>query len=570
MIDLALPREHAALLAAGMERHCPAGELEEGYALFRAGRVTHVWKDQFNIVHAIVRAEDGDRKLQLDLDFFLASECGCGRESKICAHMAAAFFLLYADHDDPAGWLGEVTRARRRVPLAGGAGTSGGESEAAADAAPAAAAGQPADRAAPDAGDGSAAPGARLAPDVSVPAGGPVARPERWGFLVDREMDRLVGLLGDRRRVDIFYLNACRRLHAFADGLPAAQRAAFRLFASLRLLLHAERRLAELPDRREAPGTMKMIQDLGRLFEQQIAHAAEMLAAAGSPGPADRSGALGLVLGQARVSLPPPGRPALDWERVHRLLWTRLFTDAALRRDEIRRLRDLAGRAQGGEQAVRIRHCLAHLHWLEGDDEAAMAEWAASGRPAPDRLVACLETLRNAGSWRRFKAWLAFAVPHLQRADGDSFRRALDAARACRDATGDEEFLRRTLADLLPRSAHAYAAFLIETKRLEEWAAFHLLNGTPIDRIDRDQRLAVERLAPRLMLPLYHQAIERLLAGKSRAAYRETARLARRLQALYRALGEEGTFRAFLARIGERHGRQRALMEEWRKGNLFA
>src|SRR5690606_7241858 len=79
MIDLALAREQAALLAAAMERHSPVRELEDGYALFRDKRVTHAWKDRFNIVHAIVRTEEGDRKLQIDLDFFLASECGCSR-----------------------------------------------------------------------------------------------------------------------------------------------------------------------------------------------------------------------------------------------------------------------------------------------------------------------------------------------------------------------------------------------------------------------------------------------------------------------------------------------------------
>jgi len=566
MIDLALAREQAALLAAAMERHSPVRELEDGYALFRDKRVTHAWKDRFNIVHAIVRTEEGDRKLQIDLDFFLASECGCSRGFRICAHMAAVFFLLYGEHDDPAAWLAEVVRSRERASGAAGSGRTG-----------------PVPSAGPGGGTSGNAAGVASIGTPSMPPARPEAGrsvpPHRWGTLVDRELQRLLGLLGDRKRIDIFYLNACRKLHALTEGFSAGERAAFRLFAALRVMLHADRRAAALPDRKEAPGALKMIRDLGLLFEEQAAHAAEMLAGAGMPPDAPRNGppdgdarreGWRLVLEQARAALPPPGRPTLDWERVHRLLWTRLFTDPALRRGEIRRLGDLAARAADGETAGRLRLAVAHLHWLEGDDEAAMAEWTAAGRPSPERLVTCLEALLGAGSWPRFKAWLDFAVPHLQRADGDTFRRALDVVRAYRDATGDDETLRGALTGLMPRSAHAYAAYLIETGRLEEWAAFHMLHGTPPDRIDREQRLAVEQRAPRLMLPLYHQAIERLLAEKSRAAYRESAKLARRLQSLYRALGEEETFRAFVGRLEERNGRQRALMEEWRKGNLLA
>lgn len=557
MIDLALPREQAALLSAGMERHCPVRELQAGFALFRDNRVTHAWRDQFNIVHAIVRTDDGDRKLQLDLDFFLASECGCGAGSlggptvsgaagmaggsKICAHMAAVFFLLYGEHADPAAWLAEVMREeeRRRSGLAAGgplaAGTAG-----------------------------------RPRPVQEGPG-----RPDQWGALIDREMERLRRRLGDRRRVDIFYLNACRKLFSFAEPLPERERIRFRLFASLRIMLHAERRLGTGPERGTDPAMLRMVQDLGRLFADHAGHAAGALsgadAAAGRAGePPSGDGSERVLLEQVRRSLPPPGRPVLDWAGIHRLLWSQLYTDGALRREEADRLAELAAKAEEDPIRDQIRLCIAHLHWLEGDDAAAMRELAALSRPAPDRLAVYWETLAHAGSWTRFQAWLAFALPHLQRADGDTFRRALEALSACRAATGDEAFLRRALAELLPRSADAYAAYLIETGRAKEWVAFHLLNGTPVDRLDREQRLRLERSSPELVLPLYHHGIERLLAARNRSAYRDIARLAKRLQALYRSLGKEDAFQAFMAELQRRNGRQHALMEELQKGQLLA
>lgn len=541
MIDLALPREQAALLAAGMERHCPIGELEEGFALFRDDRVTHAWKDQFNIVHAIVRTGTGDRKLQLDLDFFLASECACGGAANICAHMAAVFFLLFSRHADPAAWLAEMQLEEKRKA----AGTPDAE----------------ADRpAAPD--------GVRPNGPSPASAGDELARPNRWQRLIDREMERLCRQLGDRRRIDIFYLNACKKLFSLAESLPESRRPGFRLFTALRIMGHAERRLGERRDRREDPSWVRMVQDLGHMFKEHAARASGALA--GRITDPVLAGLVPVLLGQAQAVLPPEGRAHLDWGDIHRHLWSLLFTDGKWRREEADRLDKRIGETDDPALLDELRACLAHLLWLEGRDEAAMAVLAERSRPDPEQLAVYWETLGNAGSWSRFKTWFSFSLPHIVRADGDTFQRALDAAVACRRATGDAEFLQSTLVALLPRSADAYAASLIEAEKYEAWAWFHLLNGTSPDRLDRGQRLFVERHAPHLMFPLYHHAIERLLAAKTRTAYRDIAKLAKRLQQLYRAAGREADFRAFADRLVERNGRQHALMEELQKGTGLA
>lgn len=534
MIDLALPREHAGLLAAGMERHCPIHELEQGYELFRDNRVTHAWKDQFNIVHAIVRTDAGDRKLQLDLDFFLASECACGGAAKICAHMAAVFFLLFSRHADPAAWLTEMQLEEKRKA----AGTSAGPKDS------------------------------RPHAEEPAPAMDELDRPTRWHERIDRELERLYRQLGDRRRIDIFYLNACKKLFSLAEPLREEQRPAFRLFTTLRIMVHAEGRLAERQVRPDDPSWLRMVQDLGQLFKEQAAHASGALA--GRTAAMVRDGIGPVLLTQAQATLPPADRTALDWGSIHRQLWSLLFVDGQWRRDESDRLKQRIGTTDDPVMQDELRTCLAHLHWLEGQDEAAMAELAKLVRPDPEQLAIYWETLGSAGSWSRFKTWFTFALPHVQRADGETFQRALDAAAACRRETGDDDFLRRTLIALLPRSADAYAACLIEAEQHEEWAYFHLLNGTPPDRLDRSQRLFVERHAPRLMIPLYHHAIERLLAVKTRTAYRDIAKLAKRLQQLYRAVDKETAFHAFLEQLSERNGRQHALMEELQKGTGLA
>lgn len=528
MIDLALPREQAALLSVGMERHCPAGELEKGYGLYRAGGITHAWKDQFNIVHAIVRTDDGDIKLQLDLDFFLASECACGG-AKICSHMAAVFFLLFSRHADPAAWLDDLLR-------------EGGRRS------------DDRDR-------------AFARQEISPPsAEEDLLQPARWGHLIDREMDRLVRKLGNRRRIDIFYLNACKKLFSFAESLAEGDKARFRLFAALRIMRHAGERLdGWMEDGYKDPSSVRMVQDLGQLFLEQVRHAASLIGSVEADGEA-----AGVLLAQVRDTLPPPGRIAMDWIGIHRLLWTELFGDGELRRSETDRLKKLAAEAEDDDTRRDIRLCIAHLLWLEGNDEGAMAELSLLSVPAPERIAVYWDTLRKAGSWTRFAAWFSFAIPRLSRADGDTFRRALEALEDYYDKTGDERYFRQALIGLLPRSADAYARFLADGERYGEWVYFHLLNGTEPDRLERSHRLRAESRAPRLMLPLYHQAIERLIAAKSRTAYREIAKLAKRLKSLYQSLGEEDRFHIYLDQLQERNGRQHALLEELQKGNLLA
>src|SRR5690606_5134194 len=152
----------------------------------------------------------------------------------------------------------------------------------------------------------------------------------------DRELERLYRQLGDRRRIDIFYLNACKKLFSLAEPLREEQRPAFRLFTTLRIMVHAEGRLAERQVRPDDPSWLRMVQDLGQLFKEQAAQAS--CARAGRTTSIATDGIGQMLLAQAQAALPPADRPVLEWGSIHRQLWSLLFVDGQWRREETNRL----------------------------------------------------------------------------------------------------------------------------------------------------------------------------------------------------------------------------------------
>jgi len=88
-------------------------------------------------------------------------------------------------------------------------------------------------------------------------------------------------------------------------------------------------------------------------------------------------------------------------------------------------------------------------------------------------------------------------------------------------------------------------------------------------KMDRTQLKQVEQQHPNLMIPVYHHAIERQLALRNRAAYRETVKLLKRLREIYVLSEETALYKTFLTALTVRYQRLHAFMEELEKGKLL-
>lgn len=537
MADSIITREAAAVLAAKFESLFAEDELRSGLQLYAEGAVSHVWQDGFSIVHGIVR-NGRDVKLQLDLDFFEASECGC--KARRCAHMAAVFFAVYAEHDQPQHWLNDVLALRHGQLRSG--------TERRRQDSPFRAGGN----------ESSADARAESAADA----------PERWPELLDARLMTLQRRHNDMFRIDIFYRTAYKKLLSLADGWSEAAADVFRLYVPLFLLVRMDRHFAAHRESYPAGYYQRVTADLYGWFAEQLRDAAMRVDARTLHDRFRRHGeAMAALL---RSGWQGEGNGPFDWPEIARYLWSHLLGDPAWLEEECRCVDALLEAGDPPPSAApRLLAISAHLHWLSGRDDQAMHRLRQPGLAPTSVIVVYIETLYKAGSWERLARWLDFSLPFLRRASADQFQRVLTYWRQFAIARGEDGKFLEALAFLLPRSYLQYTDYLLSTERYREWADFHLLNGIAPDKIDRAQLERVKERNVRLLLPLYHHAIERQMAARSRSAYREAVKLMKRLKELYGEAGETGRFRQFVQLMAEKYQRLHAFQEELAKGKLL-
>ncbi|MNP16840.1 hypothetical protein D3C76_1092490 [compost metagenome] len=72
-----------------------------------------------------------------------------------------------------------------------------------------------------------------------------------------------------------------------------------------------------------------------------------------------------------------------------------------------------------------------------------------------------------------------------------------------------------------------------------------------------------------MVLPLYHQDVERYILEKNRQSYKQAVRLLKKLAGFYKKLKEQDRWQAYLEQLAARFSRLRAFQEELRKGKLI-
>ncbi|MFI2856170.1 SWIM zinc finger domain-containing protein [Paenibacillus sp. JSM ZJ436] len=127
-----------------------------------------------------------------------------------------------------------------------------------------------------------------------------------------------------------------------------------------------------------------------------------------------------------------------------------------------------------------------------------------------------------------------------------------------------------TLTAMLPFSKVIYDDALWSRGQWRRWIDLQLST----EREPLDYRVSVlapiEKEEPELLLPFYHQAVERYVLQKNRSSYKSAVKLLKRLAKLYKKLKQPERWELFLDAFIERHSRLRALHEEMRRGKLLS
>jgi len=228
-----------------------------------------------------------------------------------------------------------------------------------------------------------------------------------------------------------------------------------------------------------------------------------------------------------------------------------------------------------GQDAARLSLKTAQSAMLlfQGRDEQAWTllkeAGSTSGFPT-ETLTVLLAYLANGKMWSRLAGWLAELAPMLNVRRSADLRVYADYwETAVAHHPEAETRMWEALLSLLPHSKALYEEKLLAGGQWERWMDYHLSSDSDPMEFRVAELAPVEKNAPELLLPFYHQAVERYVLLKNRDSYKTAVKLLKRLAKLYKKLKREPRWEAFIGAFAEKHSRLRALQEELRKGNLL-
>ncbi|WP_308637471.1 SWIM zinc finger family protein [Paenibacillus silvisoli] len=219
-----------------------------------------------------------------------------------------------------------------------------------------------------------------------------------------------------------------------------------------------------------------------------------------------------------------------------------------------------------------LAQCLMLFELNRDEDAFALLRDAADKKTLqPAQAAPLFEALVHAEAWHRLVSWLEHVGPLLGGFRGDDLSSyGVYWQTALAHAEEAEPRMWKTLAAMLPYSRSLYEENLMAYGRWQQWMDYQLSRGQEPLEFRVGVLKPIEKEAPELLLPFYHQAVERYVLLKNRDSYKMAVKLLKRLNKLYVKLKKPERWEQFFDAFAAKHSRLRALQEELRKGGLLA
>ncbi|WP_440115455.1 SWIM zinc finger family protein [Paenibacillus sp. QZ-Y1] len=214
------------------------------------------------------------------------------------------------------------------------------------------------------------------------------------------------------------------------------------------------------------------------------------------------------------------------------------------------------------------------IYFHLGQDEQAwqrlISGSSAYGIP-PEQLLHFLHVLADLSDWKRLGEWLVQLGPLLanrRNSPLNDYMQLWDTA--IHHLPDVENRMWDTLVSMLPHSRPAYEDAMHSRGQWRRWIDFQLSTETEPLEFRVAVLQPIEKEAPELLLPFYHQAVERYIGHKNRDGYKAAVKLLKRLSKIYKKMKQEAHWEQFITTLAVRNSRLRALQEELRKGKLIS
>jgi hypothetical protein len=539
MSRLNIPSDSITYIGQEIQHHLDFRIVQRGWDYYRQGAVIYLqFIDDARKIRAAVKGAEL-YNVNLDLDFFSVSHCTCPYEG-YCKHMAAVFFLMCSETGlNPAVIYGQWNELHNSPQW-----------NAPAFAKPA-----------------KAHTKARLQTS-SAPALLETSTFAQWREWFD-------GKLKHRRIQHAFDLESIlSSVRKEAEQLTSDWRPVFQRYFTLCMNLYMMRVTQLVYDKVNSSSYNYYLHTYRNIAKDCMDWCYEVLDRIEPEEIQQHHPALlqDLAL-YMRENIVPMSQPLVDGFHVYRALWWDLLSQPERTAREIEWLQERLGHKPQLPAMEKdfVLGALAMFDIFAENDDQAWEKFAQQTHyKAPSYLFSYLHYFMQMKQWERLASWLRRMLPMIKNTRSDiistysGYWSELDKHVPC-----GEEWT-EMLASMLPGSYHEYAFHLLQTERYREWVDLQLFMCFSPMELDKDDLKTVGKADPQLLLPLYHQFVERCIALKNRGEYKAAVRLLKKLRQFYKRLKREQQWESFIVYLSRKYSRYRAFQEELRKGKLVS
>jgi uncharacterized Zn finger protein len=522
MLKLQIPKNKMSYLMKQVQQHYDAVILERGWNYYHKGKVTQVELEGVQL-KALVKGTK-TYKVVIHLQDFAHSECSCPYGG-FCKHIAAVFFSLYTPYGRPELLLQQLKQAiltRRK---------SKGATSAISEKKP------------------------------LVPLENQL--PQDWHRFFEGKFHGFS--ISHQHSIETFYESALATLPTYAENWKDTRKKLYMLHVVLFMMRKVEQFYQDTKSSYLSyyhESGCKAVAD--NCEEKLVAVMETMKTETTFKADATHWQATFDMLGD--MSLHGKDSP-IHWLFVYRFLWWKAADQTNWIQQETQRLKLLMEKKDlANPRRDMVKIARAHFDVIEGrTDEALERLNELHTRNAADFFL-YVKHYHQHKQWEQMLVWLRWLLPSIARATHEDFRTFcqywMDTAK---QMDSDTEWV-QVMESLLPRSYYYYTAYLLQTKRYQQWIDLQLANRiSPLSLYALELR-AIEEYDPALLLPLYHQAAERAILEKNRASYKTAVRLLKKLHGYYKLLKLEDRWEHYIYRLSDKFSRLRAFQEELKKG----
>lgn len=509
--------------------------VREGLSLYRQGLVK-VTSEEESSVYAVV--QDGTPKeVEFDMLFWVASECTCDHQS-ICTHKIAVFFHLYASISSPADWVlnwsqsDKNTKTQATLPVK---------------------------------------PASTLLTD-SEPF------EQSYDSWKNFTRESFTELIEDRFTENSFVMENHIQ-HYKSTLMSKAPRESnwkllYQFITSTFTLLNTFKLMDE---HRNQPYTIRAFYQLVDDLFDSLHSMIYRLANRSRPFAFD---AFISSLSEDTIDLLR-GNEGLEYEKVdlYRELWTHLFSKKAPRKVESERIEKKLSTSTLSE-IERSTHSIAAIHLYVLDNQYDKAIPLLQNLTFNDcpYLYYWMKQFADQDTPQRNLPFIEFIIRNL-----NDYLTDINDYYACNDhvrilakpiyasCTKLKRFdlLEKFYREALPYSYWEYSMFLFEQQNYKKWTDLIIYSGVTLDAIGQDMIKTVVASDPKIILPLYHHAVQQTVSLKNRAAYKQAVRYLKKMRTIYKKMKQENVFENYLDYISLSTKRLRAFQEELQRSKLI-